>query len=85
MAASRRYVSTTLWVIAGGILTVTLFLVLTRGSAVLVGTLLLLAAAFGTGVLLDKLDSSRRPPEKRPPNWEGHPEDFWGFRGRPGA
>ena len=85
MAASRRSVWIALWVVAGGILALTLFLVLTRGSAVLVGTVLLLAGAFGTGVLLDKLDSSRRPPEKRPPDWEGHPEDFWGFRGRPGA
>ena len=85
MVSSRRYVRMTFWAVAGGIVAVTMFLVLTRGSAVLVGSLLMLVAAYGTGVLLDKLDSSRRPPEQRPSDWEGHPEDFWGFRGRPGA
>lgn len=82
---SRRYVRAALWVTVGGVVALALYLILTRGSAVLVGSLLLLGAAFGIGVVLDRVDNSRRPPEKRPPDWESQPEDYWGFRGRPGA
>lgn len=85
VVTSRRYVRAAIWVTVGAVAAFVVYLILTRGSAVLVGSLLLLAAAFGTGVVLDRVDNSRRPPEKRPPDWESHPEDYWGFRGRPGA
>lgn len=46
-----------------------------------IGLLLLVAAAAVTGLILERLDKSR----KREPGSEGSPEDFWGFRGRPGS
>lgn len=53
----------------------------TTGNAVAVGLLILLTIAFATGLILERIDSGR----KREPGEEGAKDDYWGFRGRPGA
>lgn len=56
-----------------------LYLFLTRANAILVGLALTLAAAIGTGLILERIDRSRHLDAERTP------EDYWGFRGRPGS
>jgi hypothetical protein len=56
-----------------------LYLLFTKGSAVLVGLVLTVGTAALTGVILERIDSSRQA------DHEGHPDDYWGFRGRPGS
>lgn len=85
MAINRSYLKLGLQTVALAALTFVVFLVLTEGHAVLVSSVLLLAAAAITGLVLDRVDNSRRPPEDRPADWQESPEDYWGFRGRPGA
>lgn len=51
------------------------------GNAVAVGTLILLIVAGATGLILERIDSGR----SREPGDEGAKDDYWGFRGRPGA
>lgn len=85
MPDRRRYLKSGLGVIALAALALLVYLVLTEGHAVLVGSVLLLGAAAITGLILDRIDNSRRPPEDRPEDWHESPEDYWGFRGRPGA
>lgn len=85
MAINRRYLRFTLQTAALAALAFVVYLVFTEGHAVLVGSVLLLAAAAITGLILDRVDHSRRPPEDRPDDWQKSPEDYWGFRGRPGA
>lgn len=80
-----RYVRLGVWISAAALGLWALILVLTRGDAVLVGLILLLGAAVGTGVVLDRIDYSRMAPEKRPKGWRQAPHDHWGYRGRPGS
>lgn len=80
-----RYVRLVVWAIAAALGVWVLFGVLTRGDAILVGLILLLGMAVATGLILDRIVYSRMPPENRPEGWKESPEDYWGFRGRPGS
>ena len=75
----------TLWALATATGLVALFLILTRADALIVAGILLIGGIVGTGLILEKIDPSRRPPEERPPGWKEGPHDHWGFRGRPGS
>lgn len=81
----RKVLRLSLWTLAAATVVVGLLLVLTRADALIVAGLLLFGGVIGTGLLLEKIDPSRRPPEDRPPGWKEGPHDHWGFRGRPGS
>ncbi|MFP3882860.1 MAG: hypothetical protein ACLFWH_11150 [Actinomycetota bacterium] len=51
------------------------------GSDLAVGLLITLAIAGGVGVVLERMDSSRR----REQGSEGTKDEHWGFHGRPGG
>lgn len=85
MTLRRRLLRIVLWAALIAVAAWVLFLILTRADVLVVALILLLGAAVGSGLILDRIDVSRRPPEERPEGWESHPEDYWGYRGRPGA
>lgn len=51
------------------------------GNGLAVGLLITLVIAGVTGMVLERIDSSR----KRKPGSEGTRDEHWGFRGRPGS
>lgn len=51
------------------------------GNAFAVGLLITLIVAGGTGLVLERIDSSR----KRKQGSEGTRDEHWGFHGRPGS
>ncbi|MGD2061577.1 MAG: hypothetical protein PVF87_11960 [Acidimicrobiia bacterium] len=51
------------------------------GSGFFVAMLIVVAVAALSGLLLDRLDGSRRHGSER----DGNPDDYWGYRGRPGS
>jgi hypothetical protein len=54
--------------------------ILTEGSGLAVGFYLTLVTAVLTGLILERIDSSRQSAIDK-----GSPDTYWGFRGRPGA
>ncbi len=51
------------------------------GNGLAVGLLITLVIAGVTGLVLERIDSSR----KRKPGSEGTQDEHWGYRGRPGS
>lgn len=76
---TRRFLRIGVWSLLAAVAAFLIYLLFTEGSSILVGLILTIAAAGITGVILERIDSSRHA------DHEGHPEDYWGFRGRPGS
>lgn len=65
---------------AAAVITLAVFALVT-GSGLAIGLLITLAVTGGIGVVLERIDSSRR----REQGSEGTRDEHWGFHGRPGA
>lgn len=76
---TRRFLQIGIWSLLAAGAFFLIYLVFTEGSSIVVGLVLTIAAAGITGVILERIDSSRQA------DHEGHLEDYWGFRGRPGS
>lgn len=76
---TRRLLQVGAWSLVAAGAVFLAYLLFAKGSSVLVGLVLMIATAVITGVILERIDSSRHAEH------EGHPEGYWGFRGRPGS
>ncbi|REK22516.1 MAG: hypothetical protein DWQ40_03150 [Actinobacteria bacterium] len=76
------------WAVGGGIalaLLILLVYLIINGNGLLVGLVLTLLVAWGTGLILERVDQSRRAPEDRDRGPGEPPDGYWGYRGRPGS